>query len=141
VPEIDQSRLEELVNGFPRWVKLQSKTPSALSCDSGINISRPYPNEPLVWAFWAGHDCEDYTLLVTVVFSDEAIAQLKGFYGADLSSTGCFTYSFNDLLGCEFEIKEAGRGFGLLFVGEFTPVFYLTKWKKAKDWTDSFNWW
>jgi len=68
---------------------MQSMTPSSFDCDSDIRISYPYPDDSNMWAFWAAHDCSDYTLLVTLVFSEDAIAKMVGFYGAVLSSKGC----------------------------------------------------
>lgn len=116
--------------------------PSSFDCDSDIRISYPFPNDENMWAFWAAHDCTDYSLLLTLVFSEESIAKVVGFHGAELSSKGCSaSTAFNGAFTCEFELDIARQGFGLLFMGGFTPVFHLTEWQQETDWEDTFNWW
>ena len=117
-------------------------SPSTFSCESDIQISYPYNGDKSVWAFWAAHNCEDYNLMLSVVFTEEAIDKFVGFYGAGLSSKGCTqTEAFADTVTCEFELDRANKGFSIMFAGGFTPVFYLTEWEQVVKWEDSFNWW
>jgi len=141
-PEFDKEKLKKYVESFPKWVEKQRMDKDSFSCDSDIRISFPDRDENGVWAFWAAHNCEDYTLLLTVVLDEEAINKLVGYYGAPLSSKGCTEVkAFSGAVACEFDLKMTNEGFGMLFAGNFTPIFYLTDWEKTKGWADSFIWW
>ena len=141
-PEFDKNKLKKFVESFPMWVEKQRINKSSFSCDSDIRISFPDRDEHDVWAIWAAHNCDDYTMLLTVVLDKEAIDKLVGYYGAALSSKGCSEVeAFSGAVACEFDLKMPREGFGMLFAGKFTPVFYLTDWEQTKGWADSFIWW
>ena len=55
-------------------------TTSSLECTVDVRISTDlFPNEYDFWTLWASHDCSDYTLLLTVVLSEEVMAKQLGW--------------------------------------------------------------
>ena len=44
-------------------------------CSTDIRISYPFPENEEMWAFWAAHDCSDYTLIVTIYVTEELLAK------------------------------------------------------------------
>ena len=68
-------------------------------------------------ALWAGHDCEDWDLYLTVV-ADQATGEYAlNATGADLSfRRGCFEIQgLDDVSACEFYLPHGGSNFGILF--------------------------
>lgn len=103
---------------------------SVFDCDSDVHIAHPFPADDRIWSFWAGlaGDCGDYSLLLTVVLDKEATLNLLGYIGADLTGSGCRnTYYFSESVACEWELKP-GDKFGMLFKGDFKPIFHTTEW-------------
>jgi len=142
VPALNKTKLQSYMRRFPTWVTKQNMTASMWSCDSDVRIDHPFPEEPSVFAFWAAHNCNNYSLLLTVVFSTQAMTRLAGYYGASMTQNGCSkAANFGDSYACEFELKTR-TNFGLLFSGGFTPIFYLTEWHaKEQTWINTIKFW
>lgn len=103
---------------------------SNFTCDSDIRIEHPFDDDRL-WSFWAAHNCPDYSLILTVVLSEEVMGKIVGFYGAELSKTGCSrSEQFDYAVSCDFVLNTVDKGFGMLFAGSFSPVLYLSEWRK-----------
>lgn len=116
---------------------------SIFSCDSEIVLERPFNGEERVWSLWADQNCKEFDLMLTVVFNPDAFNSLLGYTGASLSGKGCVELSsFEGVLACEYEIKANNDAkFGLLFNGEFAPVYYTTEWVLSSSFVPAFNWW
>jgi len=140
---LTEAEKTQYVFEFPKWVRSKEiSTSKIFTCDLGINLERPFPEEDRVWSLWANQNCKDYDLFLTLIFDEEAHSSLLGFTGADLSSQGCFTMeAFDTGIACEYKLLANGGNFGVLFSGEFTPVFYNTEWKRSSIWKPSFSWW
>jgi len=140
-PALDKEKVQTYMRQFPQWVSQQQMSSSIWKCDSEVRIDHPFPEEPTVFAFWASHNCDNYSMLLTVVLGNEAMNKLTGYYGASLTGNGCTTAtSFDNSVACEFKL-EAKTNFGMLFMRGFTPVFYLTEWETKKTWASTFSFW
>ena len=84
----------------------------------------------------AGHSCDGYDLLLTLVFDEQAEQSFQGFAGADLTNQGCSKNPpFESAIACEFRVKAGKKEkLGVLFVGEFSPVFYSSVWERSSSW-------
>ena len=103
----DPELLQTYIDQFADWFVDQEKDKdSDFVCDSTIRIAHPIENDDRMWAFYAGQNCADHDLLLTVVFDQHAMEHFVGFLGADLSEKKCaYTYFYNDSIACEFELK------------------------------------
>ena len=81
-------------------------------------------------------------MILTVVFDPEALQNLVGYTGADLSENGCkaMKHSYQTAI-CQFDLKANGSNFGILFQGGYNPLFYKITWKETFTWTPAFDWW
>ena len=139
----DEALIVEYKARFGTWFLDQDNSSGRLfSCDSTVKIDHPIPEDERMWAFYVGHDCLDYDLLVTVVFDRYAIQHIKGIIGADYSENGCMdTFYFADTVACEFKLEAYGAGLGILFAGGFNPIFYTEEWVASKTTVSVLSWW
>jgi len=141
-PKLDQKVIKAYEKKFVKWVGTQKHSDQGfLTCEADVRMEYPFPEEPSFYALYADHNCSPYVLTLSVVLSKKALKQMVGFYGAVVGPNGCQrTETFTNAVICEFELKSRA-GFGMLFVGSFTPVFYLTEWEQQESWASTFNWW
>ena len=138
----DQASLQSFSEAFPSWVDSLKQESSVWTCDSDIRVTHPFEEEKRLWALWASQDCSDYDLHLTVVLSSAQQDLNVMQYGAELSEKQCYELSaYSDAIACEFVLKAGGGNFGLLFNGEFDPVFYEQEWILVQTFAPAFSWW
>jgi len=128
--EIEEETLTKYVTDFTGWVDNQKINKNEFSCDSDIRLELPFPEDERMFAIWANHDCQDYTLYLTLLIAEDEQRNLVGYNGAELSRKGCVqadTWS-SGMLACEFELPASGDNFGILFKGGVAGVFYTQDW-------------
>ena len=114
---------------------------SIFTCDSDVRVEHPFIEDDSMWALWAGQDCKDYDLKLTVVLTKETDQNNIGYYGAELDGDTCReTLYFKGAISCVFTVKSDSK-FGMLFKGGFSPVYYTTEWVRDADYESALSWW
>ena len=110
-------------------------------CDKDVRVDFPFDDTEYM-ALWAGQDCKDWDLYLTIVGDQETGNLAVHYTGAEPSlRRGCYDVYDLDVGACEFYLPHAGDNFGILFAGGFHSIWYEYEWVYNPTWNSWFGGW
>lgn len=128
----DEFKLDALSMKLIEWTKDQKQDEKeGFFCDFTVSLDFPFASEnDDLMAVWAGHDCSNWDLYITMIFPREQTEKLITYVGTELSERrGCYTTTWIvEMDACEFYLPANNRDLTLLFKGGYHPIWYEHEW-------------